>query len=128
VRHEYARHRSQPGYGEARRPGVVDAAEFAIEISVLDIQVRERCDGAGIFVGPIEAGPSQELYVSIVDARGHAKAVQFYFMELLRPQRWFLDRRGKLRRDKPRKRDASALDGLGDRMLDDARHAGTPTP
>ena len=33
--------------GEARQPGVLDAAEFAVDVGGRDIQVRERRDGAG---------------------------------------------------------------------------------
>ena len=39
------------GVREARQSGVVDAAEFAIQIGGL------RRNGARIFVGPVEAGP-----------------------------------------------------------------------
>ena len=63
------------GVGEGRQASLIDAAEFAIEISGLDVQVRERCDGAWIFVGPVEAGPSQQLHAPVVDARRHAIAV-----------------------------------------------------
>jgi hypothetical protein len=61
--------------GEGRQPSLVDAAEFAIQISGLDVQVRERCDGAWIFVGPVKAGPSEQLHTPVVEARGHAIAV-----------------------------------------------------
>ena len=72
------------GMGEARQSGVIDAAEFAVEIGGLRLHIRERRDGAWIFVAPVEAGPSQELRAAIVDARGHAKAVQFDLVEPLR--------------------------------------------
>ena len=93
---------------EARQSGVVDAAEFAVEIGGLHLQVRERRDGARIFVGPVEPGSGQELHAAIVDARGHTIAVQFDFMQPLRPRRRLLDRLGKLRRDEGRKGDVSA--------------------
>jgi hypothetical protein len=32
--------------GETRQSGLIDAAELAIEVSCLDVQVRERRDGA----------------------------------------------------------------------------------
>jgi hypothetical protein len=53
--------------------------------------------------GLFEACASQELGAAVVDARGHAKAVQFYFMQPLRPGRRLFDRLGKLRRDEVRK-------------------------
>jgi hypothetical protein len=34
------------GVGESRQPSLIDAAEFTIEVSGVDVQVRERCDGA----------------------------------------------------------------------------------
>jgi hypothetical protein len=49
---------------KARQSGVVDAAEFAFEISRLHVQVRERCDGAWIFLGPVEPGSSQQLHAT----------------------------------------------------------------
>jgi hypothetical protein len=54
---------------------LINAAEFAIEISGLDVQVRQSCDGAWVFAGPVEAGPSQQLHAPVVDARSHAIAV-----------------------------------------------------
>ena len=45
------------GLREARQSGVVDAAEFAVEIGGLDVQARQRREGARIFVGPVEPGP-----------------------------------------------------------------------
>ena len=96
-------------------------------IGGLHVQVRERCDGAWIFVGPVEPGPGQELHAAIVDARGHTIAVELDLVHPLRPRRRLLDRLGKLRRDELRKGDASArrtgLDGLRGRTLDDTRHA-----
>ena len=45
------------GVGEARQSGVVDAAEFAVDIGGLHVQIRERGDDARIFVassrGPV---------------------------------------------------------------------------
>ena len=70
--------------GEARQTSVVDATEFAVDVGGLHIWVRERCDGAWIFGGPIQAGSGQELK-AVVDARSHAKAVKFNFVDPLRP-------------------------------------------
>ena len=44
------------GVGESRQPSLINAAEFAIDVSGLDVEVRERCNGAWIFVSPVEAG------------------------------------------------------------------------
>jgi aldehyde:ferredoxin oxidoreductase len=41
------------GMGKARQSSLIDATEFAIEISGLDVQVHKRCDGAWVFVGPV---------------------------------------------------------------------------
>jgi len=52
----------------------------------------------------------------MVDACGHAKPVQFYFVQPLRPSRRLLDRLGKLGRNEARRGEAPArrtgLDGL----------------
>jgi hypothetical protein len=77
--------RRRLGVGEARQARVVDAAELAVEIGGLDVQVRERRDGARIFGGPIEAGPRQQLHTFIIDPRGHTIAVELYLMHPLRP-------------------------------------------
>ena len=67
----------------------------------------------------------------MVEARGHAKAVQFYFMQPLRPRRRLLDRLAKLRRNETGKRRRAlalasppvvGLDGLRGRTLGDTRH------
>jgi hypothetical protein len=42
--------------------------------------IGKSLDDAWIFVGPVEPGPSQELPAAMIDTRGHAKAVQLYFM------------------------------------------------
>jgi hypothetical protein len=87
------------GMGEARQPGIVDAAELAVEIGRLHVHVGERCDGARVFGGPVEAGPGEQLYAAIVDPCGHAIAVQLDFVDPLRPGWRLLDRLGKLRAD-----------------------------
>ena len=66
--------------GFAEHARVIDTAEFAIDVGRLHHRVGERRDGARIFVGPVEARPSEELHAAIVNTRGHAKAVQFDFM------------------------------------------------
>jgi len=117
--------------GEARQPGVINAAEFAVDVSCVHPHIGERRDRARIFVGLVEAGPSQKLHSAVIDARGHAKAVEFDFMQPLRPRGRLLDRLGKLRRDEARKRDAPARGtgraGPWARTLDGTRHAGKPT-
>ena len=40
---------------------------------------------AWIFGSPVEASPSQQLHAPIVDARGHAKAIELYLMQPLGP-------------------------------------------
>ncbi|HEY3623293.1 MAG TPA: hypothetical protein VGL12_13065, partial [Roseiarcus sp.] len=85
------------------------------------LTLSERRDGAWTFLGPVEPGPRQELR-AIVDARGNVKAVQFAFMQPLRPRRRLLDRLGKLRRNEARKgRVASALAAARQTGLDGLR-------
>jgi hypothetical protein len=69
---------------KARQSGVVDATKLAVDVGGLHIEVRKRGDGARIFVSPVEPCPGQQLRTTGVDARGHAIAVQLYFMEPLR--------------------------------------------
>jgi hypothetical protein len=67
--------RGSLGVSESRQPSLIDAAKFPVEISGIDVQVRECCDGAWVFAGPVEAGPSEQLQAPVVDARRHAIAV-----------------------------------------------------
>ena len=71
-------------------------------------------------------GPGQKLHAAIVDARGHAIAVELDLVHPLRPRGRLLDRLGKLRRDEARKGRVAArrpgLEGLRGRTLDDTRH------
>jgi len=94
--------------GEARQTSVVDATEFAVGIGGLYVQVRECGDGARIFVCPVEPGAGEQLDVTVLDARSYSVAVEFDFVQPLRPRRRLLDRRGKLGRDEARKGDPSA--------------------
>ena len=55
------------------------------EIGGLHFQVYERCDDAWIFMGPAEPGSGQQLRTAVVDPRGHAVAVELYFVQPLRP-------------------------------------------
>jgi hypothetical protein len=70
--------------GEARQACVIDTAEFAVEMGGPRLHIRKCRYRAWIFLAPVEPGPSQELRAAIVDARGHAKAVQLYLMQ----RRW----------------------------------------
>jgi hypothetical protein len=78
--------------GEAGQSGVVDATEFTVDIGGLHVHVRKRRDGARIFGGPVQAGSGQELHTAIIDARGHAIAVELDFVDPLRAGRRLLDR------------------------------------
>src|ERR1700678_2621237 len=71
--------------GEVGQTGLVDTAEFAVDIGGFHPHIGQRCDGARIFVGPVEASASEQLNSTIVDARGHTESVQFDFMHPLRP-------------------------------------------
>ena len=50
---------------------------------------RCGCDGASIFVDPVEPGPGKKLHAAIVDARRHAEAIEFDLIDPLRPCRGF---------------------------------------
>jgi hypothetical protein len=115
------------GMGEARQARVVDAAEFAVDISGLHVQVRKRRDGTWICGGPVQAGAGQLVDTAVFDPHGHAIAVQLYFGDPLRPRRRLTNRLGELRRDEDRKGYASArstgFGGLAGRTPDNTRHA-----
>ena len=87
------------GVGKARQSGIVDAAQFPVEVGGFRLHIRERRECAWIFVAPIKPGPGEELRAAMVEARRHAKAVQFYFVQPPRPRRRFRDRLAKLRRN-----------------------------
>ncbi len=70
---------------EARQSIVANAAEFAVEVGALDRHLCESCRDARIFLAPVEPGPRQQLHAPMVDARGHAKAVELDFVEPSRP-------------------------------------------
>jgi His Kinase A (phospho-acceptor) domain len=61
--------------------------KLAIDIGGLHIEICESGDGAWIFFGPVEPGASEELHAAVVDARGHAIAVQLYLVHPLCPRR-----------------------------------------
>jgi hypothetical protein len=50
----------------------------------------------------------QQFRTAIVNPRGHSMAIEFDFVQPLRPRRGLLDWLGKLRRHEAGKRDASA--------------------
>ena len=87
------------GLGKARQSGLVDPAELAVDIGGLRLHIRRAPRWRRIFGGPIEAGSGEELHTAVVDARGHAKAVQFDLVHPLRACGGLLDRLGKLWRD-----------------------------
>ena len=65
--------------GEVRQTSLVDTAEFAVDVGAFHPHIGQRCDGARIFVGPVEASAGEQLNSTIVDARGHSDLVQFDF-------------------------------------------------
>jgi hypothetical protein len=115
---------------EAWQSRVVNAAEFAVEVGCLHVEVSERGHGARIFGSPVAPGPGQQLRAAVVDARGHAIAVELDLVHPLRSRRWLLDRLGKLWRDEARQGRVSPrrarFEGLRGRTLDDTRHLGNP--
>jgi hypothetical protein len=71
--------------GEAGQTGLVDAAEFAVDVGGFHRHLGQRRDDARIFAGPVEASSGEQLNPTIVDARRHAESVQFDFVHPLRP-------------------------------------------
>jgi hypothetical protein len=96
------------GLREAWQSGFVNAAQLAVDIGGLDVQVREGRDGAWMLGCPVEAGPGQQLDAAVVDARGHTIAVKLDFVDPLRLRRRLLDQLRELRRDESREGNASA--------------------
>ena len=84
---------------QAERGGAVgtNAAQLAVEIG---LPRRERCDGRRdrrVFMGPVEAGAGQQPDRAPVQPRMHPVAVEFEFVQPLRPVRWLVDQFGELR-------------------------------
>jgi hypothetical protein len=73
------------GMGEGRQSGIVDPAEFAVDIGALHVHIGERRDGAWVSIRPVEPGPGQELHAAVVYPRRHAKAVELDLVNPLRP-------------------------------------------
>jgi hypothetical protein len=47
--------------GEARQSGIVDPAEFAVEIGALHVHIGERRDGAWVSIRPVEPGARSRM-------------------------------------------------------------------
>ena len=63
---------------------VINAAEFAVDVGGLHVEVRKRGDCARVLGCPVQSGPGQKLHAAIVDARGHTIAVELDLMQPLR--------------------------------------------
>jgi hypothetical protein len=107
--------------GETRQSGLIDAAELAMFASPATALRYFSDQSSPVRVSSCTRPLSKRAAM--------AKAVQLDFVQPLRARRRLLDRLRKLRRNEPRKRDASArwsgLDGLRGRTVDETRHAGT---
>jgi len=64
-----------------------NAAQLAVDVGCLHLELCEGRSGCRIFRGPIEPGSGQQPHVAIVDPRRHPVAVEFDFVNPLRSGR-----------------------------------------
>ena len=76
-----------------------NAAQLAVQIGVARTERRYRGGDRRIFMGPVEPGASQQLHRAALEARMHAVAVEFDFVEPLIAFRRRVDELGELWRD-----------------------------
>ena len=81
--------------GEARQSGIIDATEFPVDVGGLDIWIRERCNGAWIFLSPVESGASQASRTPLSMRAAMRKPSSFDFVQPFRAGRRLLDGPGK---------------------------------
>jgi hypothetical protein len=82
--------------GDAVRKG---AAQFAVKIGRARAERRHGLGDRRVFVRPVEPGAGQQLDGAAVEARMHAVAVEFDFVQPLVAVRGGVDQLGQLRRD-----------------------------
>jgi hypothetical protein len=73
------------------------AAQFAVEISVLSAKRRHGHRDRRIFMRPVEPGAREQPHRAAVEARMHAVAIVFDFMQPTGPVRRRVDELGELR-------------------------------
>jgi hypothetical protein len=76
-----------------------NAAQFAVEIGLADIELGHRFGDRRIFMRPVEAGARQQFHRAAVEPRMHAVAVVFDFVEPLIAVRRRIDQLGELWRN-----------------------------
>ena len=76
-----------------------DAAQLAVEIGPCGGQSRHGLGDRRIFRSPVEPGAGEKLYRAAIEARMHAVAVEFDFVEPLIAFGRRFDELGELRRD-----------------------------
>ena len=73
-----------------------DAAQFAVEIGLLGAKRRDVGGDLRIFVRPVKPGACEQPQRSAIEARMHAVAVKFDFMQPVRSVRRLVDELGEL--------------------------------
>jgi len=101
----------QLDYAERSDAVGAHAAELAVEIGLAHAQRRYGGGDRRIFVRPVEPGARQQLHCPTIEARVHAVAVAFDFVEPLFAIRRLVDELGQLRSDPSRQRGDGALHG-----------------
>ena len=75
------------------------AAQFAVEIGLVRIERRHGLGDRRVFMRPVEAGAGEQVDGAAVEARMHAVAVEFDFVQPLVALRRRIDQLRELRRD-----------------------------
>ena len=73
------------GVGEARQASIIDAAEFASRCAVFTFRLARAAMALGYLSLQSRPVQSQELRAAMIDPRRHAKSVQLYLVQPLRP-------------------------------------------
>ena len=96
-----------------------DAAQLAVEIGLARAERRHRRGDQRVFMRPVEPGAGQQLHRSAIEARMHAVAVEFDFVQPLIALRRRVDELRELRRDPVRQSGSDMTTGCR------SRHSGS---
>jgi hypothetical protein len=97
--------RGQLDHAEGGDAVGADAAQFAVEIGLAGAERRQGSGDLRIFRRPVESGARQQLHRAMIEARVHAVAIVFDFVEPTIAFRRRVDKAGQLRADPSRQRD-----------------------
>jgi hypothetical protein len=86
--------RRELDYIEGGNAAGANAAQFAVEIGLPDIELGDGFGDRRIFMRPVEAGAGQQFHRTAVEPRMHAVAVVFDFVEPLIAVRRRIDQLG----------------------------------